>query len=97
MKTAFLITILILLSNEGYADSIRCGRALVKEGDSSNVLIKKCGQPARKFGSKETVKRDGRQVRVSVSNWIYERYGKKDMVVSVRNATVVKVRVDRSS
>ena len=76
------------------ADSFRCGRALVKVNESTNALIKKCGKPVRKFSSKEIVSENGRRSKVGVSNWVYERHGKKDMIVSVRNGTVTKIEVD---
>jgi len=89
-----LFTICTLVSIEAVADSFRCGRKLVKAGESSNALVKKCGQPVRKFSSKETVADQGRSTRVGVSNWVYERRGKKDMIVSVRSGTIVRMQVD---
>jgi len=94
MRKLLLFTILILVSSSTFADSFRCGRTIVKGGESSNALTKKCGQPVRKFSSKETITENGRQSRVSVSNWVYERNGKKDMIVSVRSGTVIKIKVD---
>lgn len=76
------------------ADSFRCGRSLVKIGESNNALIKKCGEPARKYSSKETLVNRGRSSDVSVSNWVYERRGKNDMVVSMRAGSIVKIEVD---
>ncbi len=76
------------------SDSFRCGRTLVKANESTNALIKKCGKPVRKYSSKETVSQNGRQSRVGVSNWVYERRGKKDMIVSIRSGTVMKLQLD---
>lgn len=89
-----LCVVFTVFSVNAVADSFRCGRSLVKPGESSNALIKKCGDPLRKYSSKETVNDDGRQSRVGVSNWVYERRGKKDMIVSVRSGTVIKIEVD---
>lgn len=87
------LTILVV-STASSADSLRCGRALVKTGESSNALIKKCGNPVRKYSSKETVKDQGYSKQLGVSNWVYERRGKKDMVVSIRSGGIVKIRRD---
>ena len=76
------------------AASFRCGRLLVKVEESSNALIKKCGKPSWKYSSKETVSERGVQKRVGVSNWVYERRGKRDMIVSVHSGAVVKIQVD---
>ena len=76
------------------ADSFRCGRKVVKTNESANSLMKKCGSPVRKFSSKARVWLNGRQKRVSVSNWVYERRGKKDMIVSVYQGDVIGLEVD---
>jgi hypothetical protein len=85
---------LILSSTVSLADSFRCGRKIVKEDESSNALIKKCGDPVRKFSSKHLTTIEGRQKRVSVSNWVYSRRGKKDMIVSIYDGTVINIQVD---
>lgn len=94
MNKLLLSTLFILLSDNSHADSFRCGRSLVTEGDSSNALIKKCGNPERKYSSKATVKSNGRKTSVGVSNWVYARTGKRDMIVSVRSGVVVRIKVD---
>ncbi len=94
MGKLLFLTVIILASSIAAADSFRCGRKLVKQGDSGSSLIKKCGKPARKYSSKELVNDQGRQSKVSVSNWVYERSRKKDMIVSVRSGTVIKIQVD---
>ena len=85
---------ILLIGFEVGADSFRCGRTLVKVGESSNALMKKCGHPLTKFSSRETINDHGRMVQVGVSNWVYERNGKKDMIVSVRSGAVIKIEVD---
>ena len=94
MKTLWSVAIILFMIGNATADSFRCGRSLVTIGESNNALIKKCGNPIRKFSSKEAVSDQGHSTRVSVSNWVYERKGKKDMIVSVRSGTVVKIQVD---
>jgi len=89
-----LVTISISLSINTSANSFRCGRTLLKVNESTNALIKKCGKPVRKYSSKEMVKDQGHQKRIGVSNWVYERRGKRDMIVSVNSGTVVKIQVD---
>ena len=94
MNKALLLILITLVSNSLSAESFRCGRKLVKTGESSNALVKKCGNPVRKFSSKETISDSGMQKRVGVSNWVYERRGKKDMIVSVHSGSVVKIQLD---
>jgi len=93
MNKPFLLAILILFSINSSAGSFRCGRTLVKVDESTNALIKKCGKPVRKYSS-ETVTDHGHQKRIGVSNWVYERRGKKDMIVSIYSGAVVKIQID---
>jgi hypothetical protein len=67
----------MIFSDYVAAGSFRCGRKIVKEGDSGSELVRKCGKPVRKFSSKETISEKDRQSKVSVSNWVYERNRKK--------------------
>jgi len=94
MRKLLLFTMLILFSSDLLANSFRCGRKIVKPGDSANMLLKKCGSPVRKYSSKERVSDKGHRSNVSVSNWVYQRDGKKDMIVSVHSGTVVKMQVE---
>ncbi len=94
MNKGLLIVLLILFSGSVLADSFRCGNKLVKSGDSSNILLKKCGNPQRKLKTYITVKEGGRKYSTRVTNWVYERKGKKDMIVSVYNHEVLKIRPD---
>ena len=94
MKSLCVSVLLVFMITNVMADSFRCGRSLVKIGESNNALIKKGGDPVRKYSSKESVSNQGRSVQVSVSNWVYERRGKKDMIVSMRSGAVVKIEVD---
>jgi hypothetical protein len=94
MGKLLLITVSILVSSIATADSFRCGRKIVKQGDSASALIKKCGKPTLKYSSKELVNDQGRQSKVLVSNWVYERNRKKNMIVSVRSGSIIKIQVD---
>jgi len=94
MGKLLLFIVSILFFGIVEADSFRCGRKIVKQGDSGSSLIRKCGNPVRKYSSKELVNDQGRQARVAVSNWVYERTRGKDMIVSVRSGTVIKIQVD---
>jgi len=94
MRNLLIILALITLSPDLYADSFRCGRKVVKTGDTVNTLTSKCGKPQRKFSSKTTISENGRQSKVAVSNWVYHRTRKKDVIVSVRSGVVVELQVE---
>lgn len=94
MFPLLLLATSVLYSAELSAASFRCGRMLVKVDESTNALIKKCGKPSTKYSSKETISERGVQKRVGVTNWVYERRGKRDMIISVYSGSVVKIQVD---
>lgn len=94
MKKWLLLGLCVLYVSTSGADSFRCGRKLVKVGESSNALVKKCGSPTRKYSARATVSESGRQRETAVSNWVYERRGRRDMIVSVRGGTVVRLEID---
>jgi hypothetical protein len=94
MSRLYLVLIAVFLCINASADSFRCGRSLVKIGESNNALIKKCGEPVRKYSSKERLVDQGQSSVVGVSNWVYQRSGKKDMIVSIRSGAIVKIEVD---
>ena len=84
----------VCCSTSSHADSMRCGQAIVKVGDSINTLLKKCGKPSDKFASRVEVNDSGLQRQTSVSNWVYRRTGQKDRVVSVYAGEVMKIGLD---
>ena len=94
MSKGLLLVFLTLLSYSATADSFRCGRSVVKVNDSSNTLMKKCGKPLRKYTAYESINNHGRVYDAGVTNWVYERTRKKDMIVSVRNGVILKIRPD---
>ena len=94
MRRSLYILVLICLSWNVSADSFRCGRKIVKTGDTVNLLVKKCGKPQRKFNSRTVINENGRQSNVSVSNWVYQRLRKRDIIVAVRSGTVVQVHAE---
>ena len=94
MNRILTFAICVLLSSAALANSFRCGKSLVKTGDSSNTLTKKCGDPSRKHRSKELINDHGREFRAGVSNWVYSRKAGKDMIVSIYNGEIIKIQID---
>lgn len=94
MKRWLVLALCVMLCGSACADSFRCGRKLVTVGDSANVLLKKCGAPVRKYSAREILSSSSGQQAVGVSNWVYQRKGRKDMIVSVRGGAVVGMRLD---
>jgi hypothetical protein len=85
----FILSMLATLT--AAADGFRCGTRLVLEGDSVTRLTHACGAPDRTFKSRIRLGRSSAQASTSVTQWLYERRGKRVMVVSVRGGKVVRI------
>jgi len=94
MRQALLISLAVLCAGEAHAASFRCGTRIVVTGDPVSRLVKSCGQPALKYKSRELLGSRGSGKSTSVTNWVYERGRKKDMIVSVFGGKVVKIAVE---
>jgi hypothetical protein len=94
-KSLFLLLVLsLLLPPVAEAGSFRCGTKLVKTGDTIGRLVKACGKPVMKYKSKESIRSSGSRKSASVTNWVYERGRKRNMVVSILSGRVVKIGTD---
>ena len=72
MKRMLPIGILLLISVSGlaHADSWRCGRQIVKTGDSVSAVIQRCGRPDFTSRGRETIQDSGRR-SVTTQRWTY--------------------------
>ncbi len=82
------------LVSEAQAGSFRCGTRLVVTGDPVSRLVRNCGQPDSKHKARESVGSRGNSRTTAVTNWVYDRGRKRDMIVSVAGGKVVKIAVD---
>jgi len=88
------LLLFITLPDSSRAGSLRCGTKIVITGDSISRLLESCGQPVLKYKAKESIRADGRRQATGVTNWVYARGSKKNMVVSVRSGKVVRIALD---
>ena len=91
MNKLLVIVIFTLLSCSASADSFRCKGKIVKSGDTVNALLKKCGDADRTFQTTETFNNRGYVSQIYITHYVYERSGKKDMIVTVRDNIVTKI------
>ena len=94
MTRLIMAVFLLAWSAQVTADSFRCGRAVVKVGNSANDLSEKCGKQGRSFSSRETINDHGRTYEAGVSNWVYDRDRNNYMIVSVHSGAIIRIRVD---
>lgn len=92
-RSARALTLSLLLTcclQEVAADSYRCGRKLVRSGDSPADVLRVCGQPLRKDRSYEKVQEGGAVKSLPVERWYY-RQGRRSlehMVIIYRGKVV---------
>lgn len=73
MKAAILLIFLVMASSVVYADSYRCGRKIVRDGDSADDLLRVCGEPQHKERTRTFMTVDGHYRKVSVQRWYYRK------------------------
>ena len=72
-KFPALIIALSVVGSDLSADSFRCGRKLIKTGDSTGDLIRVCGEPRHKDRGKEKITLNGVVKNTSVQRWYYKK------------------------
>ena len=72
-KLQALIIVLSVVGSDLYADMFRCGRKLIKTGDSTGDLIRVCGEPRHKDRGKEEITLNGGVKNTSVQRWYYKK------------------------
>jgi hypothetical protein len=83
--------ILVTMNFSALADGFRCNSALVLTGDPVSRLSQACGPPRERLKARIEHVGNGRQDVLSVTQWIYERRGRKPIVVSVHNGRVIRI------
>lgn len=74
------------------ADSYRCGRKLIRTGDSMADVLRVCGKPLFKDRGEAALRLDGVSQRVSVQR-LYYRQGRRSLqhVVLIHKGRVVAI------
>ena len=74
------------------ADSYRCGRKLIRSGDSTADVLRVCGEPSYKDRGRESIELDGTRTQAAVERWFY-RQGKRSLqhIVILHRGKVVAI------
>jgi hypothetical protein len=77
IKIAAIFLFLFLITNTAFADSMRCGRRLVRSGDPKIKVLMTCGEPILKeVVGERTVRRryrGGREwITLKIEKWTYD-------------------------
>jgi hypothetical protein len=84
---------LLLVAENLLADSFRCGRKVVRSGDSQSEVLAACGEPQRRESKQESLWLGSSQKNVRVKAWYYKRSSRKlERIVLIYQGKVVAVR-----
>ena len=87
-----LLAAVVGLADGAAADSYRCGRQLVKDGDSAARLLRLCGEPRRRDSGTETVMVEGAWGPQRVQRWYYRKNRRSlEYVVTVYRGRIVAI------
>jgi len=73
IQPVLVLCLLLTAQPNAYADSYRCGRKLVKTGDTTGDLLRLCGEPRFKDRGYEEFRLDGGQKSARVERWYYKK------------------------
>lgn len=93
---ALALAVLIALPAITAADSYRCGRKLIRTGDSTADVLRVCGQPASKDRGRANVREGGATRNVPVERWHYKRSSRSlSRIVNIYRGRVVSIDVGK--
>ena len=84
----------LAVASAAAADSYRCGRQLVRDGDSVARLLRVCGEPRGRDRATETLLIDGRYGPQRVERWYYRKNRRSlEYAVLIHRGRVAAIRV----
>jgi len=95
VRTRLLIACLLVtlvFSGLAGADSFRCGRKVIRTGDSPGDLLQKCGAPRYKDRGYENMRTQGSQKKVSVERWYYKKSSRRlEQIVVIHKGRIIAI------
>ena len=91
----FFMVCLLLMSvfiDMAFADSFRCGRKVVRTGDSPADLLRSCGEPRYKDRGYESIRAQGNQKRARVERWYYKKSSRRlERIVVIHKGRIIAI------
>jgi len=86
------LLVLLAFIDPASGDSFRCGRKVVRTGDSPGDLVQKCGEPRYKDRGYENMRAQGRQKKVSVERWYYKKSSRSlEQIVVIHKGRIIAI------
>ena len=91
-KTALAFATLWVVCSEIQADSYRCGRKLIRTGDSAADVLRVCGEPGYKDRGQQMLRQGGVEKSARVERWYYRKSRRSlEHVVLIHQGRVVAI------
>jgi hypothetical protein len=75
-----------------FADSFRCGRKIVRTGDSPADLLRICGEPRYKDRGYENFRGQASQKKARVERWYYKKSSRRlEQIVLIHQGRIVAI------
>ena len=91
----FFMACLLVVSafiDTAIADSFRCGRKVVRTGDSPGDLLQSCGEPRYKDKGYENARVQGSQKEVRVERWYYKKSSRSlEQIVVIHKGRIIAI------
>ncbi|MDT8320103.1 MAG: DUF2845 domain-containing protein [Xanthomonadales bacterium] len=77
------------------ADSYRCGRKLIRSGDSAGEVLSRCGPPRYKDRGRASVRIAGGKEELAVQRWYYRKSSRSlGRVILIHQGQVVGIEIE---
>jgi hypothetical protein len=91
-------TLLMILSfvvvSGAMADSYRCGRKVVRDGDPVSYLLKICGEPRFKDSGSSMIEVEGVRRKTRVQRWYYKKSSRSlEHIVLIHGGKIAAIEV----
>jgi hypothetical protein len=94
-QARFFIACLLVMGvfiDSATADSFRCGRKIIRTGDSPGDLLQRCGEPRYKDRGYENTRAQGNQKKVRVERWYYKRSSRAlEQIVVIHKGRIIAI------
>jgi hypothetical protein len=91
-RAALAFALLWAVCVEAQADSYRCGRKLIRTGDSAADVLRVCGEPGYKDRAQQTLRLGGAEKSARVERWYYRKSRRSlEHVVLIHQGRVVAI------
>ena len=89
-----IVAVSLVMAASCEADSYRCGRKIVRTGDSVAQLLRVCGEPRFKAGGSGKIEIGGVPKKVRVQRWHYQKGSRRlERIILIYKGKIAAIEV----